>query len=95
MTTDRTGFTRRTFLRSTAALAAFATVGRPAQSLFGEVATAATSASTSESLVKLLFESLKPEQKKQICFPATNRKFYFWMKFTDSIKRSRIFFYHM
>src|SRR5436189_6365982 len=62
-------FSRRSFLRSTTALAALATVGRPAQSLFGEGASAATPSSTSESLVKLLFESLKPEQKKQICFP--------------------------
>ena len=62
-------FTRRSFLRSTAALAALAAVGRPAQTLLGEVAAAATPTSTSESLVKLLFESLKPEQKKQICFP--------------------------
>src|SRR5678816_1970505 len=56
-------FTRRSFLRSTAALTAFAAVGGPAQSLLSEVAAAGAPASTSESLVKLLFESLKPEQK--------------------------------
>ena len=60
---------RRSFLRSTAALAALAAVGRPAQSLLGEVADAATPAPVSESFVRILFESLKPEQKKQICFP--------------------------
>ncbi|MEO7319475.1 MAG: DUF3500 domain-containing protein [Chthoniobacteraceae bacterium] len=56
-------FNRRSFLRSTAALAALAAV-RPAHSLLAE-----TTPAPSESIVKLLFESLKPEQKKQICFP--------------------------
>jgi uncharacterized protein DUF3500 len=63
--------TRRVFLRSTAAMAAFAAVGRPTRSLLADLAPApvAKPRAASESIVKLLFESLKPEQKKQICFP--------------------------
>jgi hypothetical protein len=56
---------RRSFLRSTAAVAALAGLSRPA-SLFSEVAAPAAS---SESIVKLLFESLQPAQRKEMCFP--------------------------
>jgi hypothetical protein len=66
----RAAVSRRTFLRSAAALAAVATVGRPAHSLLAEIAApfAGNPASSSETLVKLLFDSLKPDQKKEICF---------------------------
>jgi hypothetical protein len=56
---------RRSFLRSTAALAALAGLAKPA-SLLSETVTPAAS---SESIVKLLFESLQPAQRKEICFP--------------------------
>src|SRR5437588_9825523 len=60
-------FNRRAFLRSTAAMAGIAAIGCPAQSLLADIAPAP--APTSESIVKLLFASLKPEQKTKICFP--------------------------
>ena len=61
---------RRSFLRSTAALAALATVGRPFHSLIAETTAATPLAKpASESIVKLLFESLTATQKKEICFP--------------------------
>ena len=52
---------RRSFLRSGAALAALAAIARPARVL--------AAATPSESVVKLLFDSLQPAQKKDICFP--------------------------
>src|SRR4051794_35698313 len=58
-----TAFNRRSFLRSTAALAALATV-RPAHSLLAK-----STPPPSESAVKLLFDSLQPAQKAQIWFP--------------------------
>src|SRR5436309_14057942 len=60
-------FSRRAFLRSTTAMAALAAIGRPTRSLIADLAPAP--APKSESIVKLLFESLKPEQKSEICFP--------------------------
>jgi hypothetical protein len=60
---------RRAFLRSTAAAAALAVAAPPARSLLGDVAPTTKSTATSESLVKILFASLKPEQKREICFP--------------------------
>lgn len=54
---------RRSFLRSTAALAALAAM-RPAQSRL-----AAADSKSSETIVKLLFDSLQPKQKAQIWFP--------------------------
>jgi hypothetical protein len=63
----RASLDRRAFLRSTAALAAFAALGRPAASLFAESAPAKKAAS--ETVVKLLFESLTAAQKKEMCFP--------------------------
>ncbi len=61
---------RRSFLRSTAALAAFTAVGRPFHSLLADSTVATPAAKpASESIVKLLFESLTAVQKKEICFP--------------------------
>jgi hypothetical protein len=56
---------RRSFLRSTAALAALAGLSRPASLLADTV----TPRASSESIVKLLFESLQPAQRKEMCFP--------------------------
>ncbi len=53
-----THFSRRSFLRSSASLAALAAAPRP---LFA-------APEEPESIVKLLYESLKPEQRKEICF---------------------------
>ena len=61
------GIDRRAFLRSTAATAALAAVGRPFQSLLAEASAAPKP--PSESIVKLLFESLNAAQKKEVCFP--------------------------
>jgi hypothetical protein len=55
---------RRAFLRSTAAMAALAGLSRPA-SLFSETVSPPAS---SESIVKVLFESLQPAQRKEVCF---------------------------
>jgi hypothetical protein len=61
---------RRSFLRSTAALAALGAVGRPLHSLLGESTVAGPAAKpASESIVKMLFESLTAAQKKEVCFP--------------------------
>ncbi len=51
-------------------MAALAAAGRPMQSLFAAPAEApfAPPKPSSESIVKLLFESLKPEQRKEMCF---------------------------
>ena len=51
-------FSRRSFLSSAASLAALASAPRP---LLAEAA-------EPESIVKLLYESLKPEQRKEVCF---------------------------
>jgi hypothetical protein len=61
---------RRSFLRSTAAFAALGAFANPA-SLLAEVVPAATTkpSGSSESIVKLLFDSLRAEQRKAICFP--------------------------
>lgn len=64
---------RRGFLRSTAALAAVTAFGPPGGALFGQTATALApvpaASPGAESLVKVLFDSLKPEQRKEVCFP--------------------------
>ena len=61
---------RRSFLRSTAQMAALAAFGARGRSLLAEAAAveSATSKPGSESIVKLLFASLKEEQRKQMCF---------------------------
>jgi hypothetical protein len=61
---------RRSFLRSAGAMAAAAATGSPAESMLADLAPAAAPkiAGRSESIVKLLYESLKPEQRKEICF---------------------------
>jgi hypothetical protein len=41
----------------------------PVRSLLADLVPATKPATTSESLVKALFASLKPEQKREICFP--------------------------
>ena len=58
-------FTRRGFLRTAAAATALAGVGA------GELVAAPmqTEKSSSESLVKLLYDSLTAAQRKQVCFP--------------------------
>ena len=56
---------RRDFLRSAGALAAFSALPRPISTL----AETASPAQSSESIVKLLFESLRPEQRAAVCFP--------------------------
>ena len=58
-----THFSRRSFLRSTASLATLIAVPRP---LFGDTTPAKVNGP--ESMVKLLFESLKPAQRKEVCF---------------------------
>ena len=58
-----THFSRRSFLRSTASLATLIAVPRP---LFGD--TTPVKVNGPESIVKLLFESLKPVQRKEVCF---------------------------
>ena len=58
-----TQYSRRSFLRSTASIATLAAVPR---SLFANAIPAKTNGP--ESLVKLLFESLKPSQRKEVCF---------------------------
>jgi hypothetical protein len=61
---------RRSFLRSAAATALVAAGLPPVQQLFGDqVVTPAAKGTSSESLVKLLFDSFKPEQKAAVCFP--------------------------
>ena len=62
---------RRAFLRSTAALAAATAFGPPGRALFGQIATAPVPAvpPSAESLVKVLYDSLKAEQRKEVCFP--------------------------
>lgn len=62
---------RRTFLRSAASLAAFAALGSPGRSLLGQAVSdrAPAAMPDSESVVKMLYASLKPEQRKQVCFP--------------------------
>jgi hypothetical protein len=62
---------RRSLLRSTASLAAMAALGPQARSLFGQAQPEIASAEKPlpESIVKLLFDSLKPEQRKEVCFP--------------------------
>ena len=64
-----TPFNRRVFLRTTAA--ALAASSRPDFLLSAAPADPRASAAkpASESIVKLLFESLTPEQRKEICFP--------------------------
>lgn len=66
-----TALSRRSFLHSAAAFAALGTFAGAHQSLLAEIASAATvkPAGSSESIVKLLFESLKPEQRTVVCFP--------------------------
>ena len=63
MNTSPIALDRRAFLRTTAAAAAFATIGRPLQPLLGAVP------KPSETIVKLLFDSLTAVQRKEICFP--------------------------
>lgn len=60
-------FDRRRFLRSTASLAALAALGPQGRDLFAGPG-AATAKPSSETIVKLLFDSLKPEQRKEMCF---------------------------
>ena len=62
---------RRSFLQATASLAALATSGPFGQALLGQNASAAVPVAkpSAESIVQLLYQSLKPEQRKQVCFP--------------------------
>lgn len=64
------GASRRTFLRSAASLAALAALGPQGRSLLGQAVSDAVPAKPdAESIVKLLYASLKPEQRKVVCFP--------------------------
>ncbi len=58
----RNSLARRDFLKSTAAVASVAACSS------GIVRAADTSSKTSESLVKVLYETLSPKQKETICF---------------------------
>src|SRR4051812_25222438 len=60
---------RRSFLRSSAAMAALAGLSKPASLLSEVAAPSAAVPASSESVVKLLFESLLPAQRKEMCFP--------------------------
>src|SRR5881296_1974169 len=64
------GITRRTFLKSTVVGTAAVAAASPFSALAVSQAEKATGRKTSsETLVATLFKSLKPEQKKSVCFP--------------------------
>lgn len=56
---------RRLFLKTTGAAAALGTVSWP---VWAEAKDTASPAGTAESVVKLLYESLSPEQRKSVCY---------------------------
>ena len=68
MNTNFSAFSRREFLRTAGAALAASTL--PGISLFAapEATSPAVPGPASESIVKLLFESLKAEQRKEMCF---------------------------
>src|SRR5687767_10805805 len=64
------GITRRNFLKSTAVGTAAVAVASPFSALaVSQAEKAAALKATSETLVATLFKSLKPAQKKSVCFP--------------------------
>jgi hypothetical protein len=64
------GITRRTFLKSTAVGAAAVAAATPFSALaVSHAEKTAVGKASSETLVATLFKSLKPEQKKSVCFP--------------------------
>jgi len=66
---DRRGFLKKSTLAAGIATAGMTSVGMASHSFADDQAlTAKKGKTTAESIVKLLFENLSPEQKKQICF---------------------------